>query len=327
VRPTSLKMKNNDTMKKLLFIVCALLLGTAAQAQRHEVGLFLGASYYNGDLNPSAPFANAQPAAGVAYRYIMNPRWAFKFNGYYGNLEAHDKNNPEQSLRSRNLHFRSMILEFAGNMEFNFMRFNPGSERERFSPFIFAGLSVFRFNPRTQFGGQWYDLQPLGTEGQGTTAYPDRSSYSLTSVGIPFGLGLKYSLGQNTVVALEWGMRKTFTDYIDDVSKTYADPYVLWAENTQASMLFGNRSMEDAVLQLGLDISPVVGGGNPQHMDSYAEMMFEMRDQQRGDESTKDWYSFVGITFTFQIKGPKAKKCDAYRDHYYFKEYRSRGRR
>jgi hypothetical protein len=315
-------------MKQFIILVFAILLGLApATAQRHEVGLFLGASYYNGDLNASAPFVLAKPAAGVAYRYIMNPRWAFKFNGYYGQLEGDDQSNPDAGLRDRNLYFKSNLFEFAGLMEFNFMRFTPGSERERFTPFIFGGLSVFRFNPRAVFNNQWYDLQPLGTEGQGTTAYPDRHHYSLTSVGIPFGLGMKFSISQTTQVAFEWGMRKTFTDYIDDVSKTYADPFILWSENTPAAMLFGNRMLDDAIALMGLQVSPQPGGGVEEDMVTLAGLMAPFTGEQRGDESTKDWYSFVGITFTFQIKGPKAKKCDAYRDHYYYKEYKLGRRR
>ena len=322
-----IKQKKVETMKQIIIMVFAIMLGTSTFAQRHEIGLFLGASYYNGDLNPSQPMLLAKPAGGVAYRYIVNSRWAFKFNGYYGQIEGDDKVNPDAGLRDRNLHFKSNIVEFAGIMEFNFMRFTPGAERERFTPFIFGGLSVFRFNPRSQFNNQWYDLQPLGTEGQGTTAYPDRSAYSLTSIGIPFGIGLKFSLSQSTVVALEWGMRKTFTDYLDDVSTTYADPFILWSENTPAAMLFGNRMLDDAIAALGLNVAPQPGAGVEEDMVTLAGLMAPFTDEQRGDASTKDWYSFVGITFTFQIKGPRAKKCDAYRDHYYYKEYRVRSKR
>lgn len=320
-------------MKQILILVFAIILSGASYGQRHEVGLFLGSSYYNGDLNTSTPFLMAGPAAGVAYRYIFNPRWAFKFNGYFGQIAGDDAFNPDEGLRSRKLSFRSNVLEFGGTMEFNFMRFTPGSERERFSPFLFAGLSVFRFNPEAQFMNpvsqqmEWWDLQPLGTEGQGTTAYTDRTAYSLTSVGIPFGFGLKYSLGQSTVVAFEWGMRKTFTDYIDDVSKTYADPYILWSESTPASMIYGNRMFEDAINLTGLQVSTRPGGGDEEDMREYADLMAPSVGQQRGDESNKDWYSFIGVTFTFKIQGPRAQKCDAYRDHYYYKEYRMKKRK
>ncbi len=314
-------------MKKVFILLFVILLGTSAYGQRHEVGLFLGTSFYIGDLNPSQPFLMSQPAFGAAYRYILNPRWAFKFNGYYGEVAGSDRNNPDASLRDRNLNFRSMVLEFGGMMEFNFMRFVAGSDHERFSPFLFGGLSVFRFNPRAEFNGDWYYLQPLGTEGQGTTAYPERTPYSLTSVAIPFGIGIKYSWGENVVLGLEWGMRRTFTDYLDDVSSTYADPYILWSENTPAAMIFGNRINENMIDDMNLNISPEPGVGSHQDMSLYAESMYQYAGQQRGDESTKDWYSFAGITITFQIRGPRATQCDAYRQHHHYKEYRRPGTR
>ncbi len=315
-------------MKQVIILFFAIILGTASYAQRHEIGLFLGSSYYNGDLNTSVPLLFAKPAAGVAYRYYINPRWAIKFNGYYGQLEGDDRMNPDSKLRERNLYFKSNLFEFAGTAEFNFMKFVPGGDRDRFTPFIFAGLSVFRFNPKAfiyepgLMRNIWYDLQPIGTEGQGTTAYPDRHAYSLTSVGIPFGFGMKLSLGESIVLGFEWGMRKTFTDYIDDVSKTYADPFILWSENTPASMLFGNR----IVSHEGLVVSPKPGSQYEQDMTTLAENMSIYTDQQRGDESNKDWYSFIGVSISFKIKGPRIKKCDAYQDHYYYKEYRLKKR-
>ncbi len=309
-------------MKKIFLLIFAIILGNATFAQRHEIGLFLGMSYYNGDLNPGIPFLMAQPAGGLAYRYNINPRWAFKFNGYYGYLEGNDKNNPDIGLRSRNLYFKSIILEFAGTAEFNFMRFVPGSDRERFTPFLFAGFSVFRFNPQAQFNGEWYNLQPLCTEGQGTTAYPDRHPYSLTSFGIPFGLGVKFSVGESVVMGFEWGMRKTFTDYIDDVSKSYASPDVLRSEKGTASMIFGNRKYEGDIFTQGLFISLDPNFYNEEDMNIYEGWLAQDAGQQRGIDSNKDWYSFIGFTFTFKIKGPRIKKCDAYRDHYYYKEYR-----
>lgn len=315
-------------MKQLTILCIAIMLSTVSYSQRHEIGLFLGTSYYNGDLNPSVPFLLPNPAGGIAYRYMINPRWNFKFNAYWGQLEGDDQYNPDKGLRDRNLYFKTNILEFAGIMEFNFMRFVPGSDNERFAPYIFGGLSVFRFNPRAHFNEQWFDLQPLGTEGQGTTAYPDRSPYSLVSVGIPFGIGVKYSIGANTTISFEWGMRKTFTDYIDDVSRTYADPFVLWQENTQASMIFGNRMFDEAIADMGLQVSAQPGQGNREDLETLAGLMYQYTGEQRGDASTKDWYSFAGITLTFQIRGPRAKECDAYRQHHHYREYRLRsGRR
>jgi len=87
------------------------------------------------------------------------------------------------------------------------------------SAYGFLGIGVFHFNPKAKLDGQWYQLQPLGTEGQGQVA--SRSKYKRTQLCVPLGLGAKYAIDRQISVGLELGLRYTFTDYIDDVSKSY----------------------------------------------------------------------------------------------------------
>ena len=133
--------------------------------------------------------------------------------------------------------------------------------------------------------GSWYELQPLGTEGQGTKAYPGLTPYKLTQFGVPFGIGAKISLSKILCVGLEWGMRKTYTDYLDDVSTTYPDPVLLKAQKGEIAMELSNRSI------------PVAGEHPVQ------------AGVQRGNSKTRDWYSFAGLTFTVKIITQKDKGC------------------
>ena len=115
------------------------------------------------------------------------------------------------------------------------------------------------------------DLQPLGTEGQGLAEYPDREFYNLTQFSIPLGAGVKYALTDQINLGFEIGIRKTFTDYIDDVSLTYADEVIL-AENRGAqTVALANRTG-----------SPVNGG------------------QSRGS-SDNDWYLISGVTISYNF--------------------------
>lgn len=307
-------------MKKIALLSAILLISVTTFAQRHEFGVFLGGSYYIGDLNPTAHFLNTRPGGGLTYRYTFNSRWALRVNGFYGQVVGDDAVNPDQEKVDRNLYFKSNVVEIGSTLEFNFLKFVPGGTRDRFTPYLFGGLAVFRFNPMAEYNGDWYELQPLGTEGQGTTEYPDRDPYALTTVSMPFGLGIKWSIGRNVVLGAEYGLRKTFTDYLDDVSKTYADPFTLYQQNTPAAMIFGNRVFED---QAG-NVKPIPGETSQEDLDNYAGIQSVLVGQQRGDEGTKDWYSFFGITLTFKIKGAKAGKCPAYQNHYYYKEYHNR---
>jgi hypothetical protein len=282
----------------VLFSVMLFFSGLSADAQRHELGLFGGGSYYVGDINPKKQFAQTQPSFGLIYRYNLNPNWAMRFNVYQGKVESSDAviryNQP------RNLSFRSNITEIALGMELNFFEYKTGDRKRLASPFIFAGLGYFKFNPEAEFDGKWYDLQPLGTEGQGTTSYPDRKPYTLGSFSIPFGIGAKFSIGKTVCIGMEWGMRKTFTDYLDDISTTYADPLILAAENTPVAAQLADRTI------FGPTDEPVSNVG-----------------KQRGDSSTNDWYSFAGITVTFKIKTSR-ESCEGmsssrrkYRDYKY----------
>jgi len=269
--------------KNIILILFLFLLSGISFGQRSEIGLFGGGSYYLGDLNPSKHFNLTKAAGGFLYRYNLTPRFAFKLNVLYGTLEGSDAITRFDA--NRNLYFKSPILDFAGEIELNFFNYVTGNKKMMLSPYIFAGICIFHFNPKAQdtLGGKWWDLQTLGTEGQGTSMYADRKPYSLTQLGFPFGIGVKYSLTQKICFGVEWGMRKTHTDYLDDVSTTYADPVILAAENGPQAAYFGDRSID--------------------HTSDH-------KDLQRGNPATKDWYSFAGIFLT--VKLTKKQPCGSY---------------
>ncbi|MGB1316810.1 MAG: DUF6089 family protein, partial [Flavobacteriales bacterium] len=196
-----------------------------------------------------------------------------------------DSKSNVASQLDRNLSFESWIYDFAITGEFNFFKYAPGDMHHPITPFIFGGIAVFKFNPTTKAAdGNKYELQPLGTEGQGTTFYPDRKKYSLTTASIPFGIGVKANISKTFSVGIEWGMRYAFTDYLDDVSGTYADPTVIQAERGDIAYELSNRS-------------------------SLLDETLEGR--QRGNSKTNDWYSFALVTFSMNIKARPAK-CPAY---------------
>lgn len=281
-------------MKRLLIIPLFLAIMLNVSAQRNEIGVFLGTSYYLGDLNPSKHFLLTKPAGGIVYRYVFNPRWAIKMNGLYGTVAGDDA--VSKFNEQRNLSFKSGLFEMSTQLELNFLPYVTGNkEEDYFSPYIFGGISVFSFNPKAEYAGTWYELKQLGTEGQGTSEYSSiRKPYSLTNVSFPFGLGFKYSIGKSICIGAEWGLRKTVTDYLDDVSTTYADPLILSAENGPMSATLADRSGEN-VNNTGL---------------------------QRGNSGTKDWYAFTGAFITVKFKAGKDNSCPGVSNkHYKFKEY------
>jgi hypothetical protein len=263
----------------LILFFCAIFFNVHAQghnAERDthskEICLFGGMAYYIGDLNQTGHFMYQDPAGGLGFRYNLNSRFAIRANGWIGKVHASDANSSSAIQRQRNLSFESWIEEGSGQVEFNFLPFQIGTD-DFFSPYIFGGLGVFHFNPKGKIGSDMYDLRALSTEGQGTAAKPGTKRYALTGMTIPFGLGFRWSIGKYFGIGLEWGMRKTFTDYIDDVSTTYPDPAAL--NSAQAIVL------SDRTLNKDVNISNV--------------------GRQRGDSKTTDWYSFTGIILSFTL--------------------------
>ena len=214
----------------------------------------------------------------------MNSRLSARLNFLAGRIEGHDSFSSSEAALQRNLNFKSPINELSLQLEFNFFDYAIGNEKRKFSPYLFLGIAGFKFNPQGQLAnGAWVALQPLGTEGQGLEGGASKKKYKLIQLSIPFGVGAKVNLSKNIGISFEWGMRKTFTDYLDDVSKKYYDPTVLAA----------TRGATAGVLS-----DPSIG----------TDPGFSNTGRQRGNPTNKDWYSFVGIALTIKLK-EKRETC------------------
>lgn len=242
-----------------------------SQAQDFEGGVFGGVSYYLGDLNPGKHFQKVKPAYGVMLRYNFDSRWAVKFSGNMGKVEGAASGSA--FLPGRELTFTSNITDLSLVGEFNFFNYFTGSKKSSFTPYIFGGVSVFFFNPKS--GGQ--SLRELGTEGQ-NIAYLGRAPYSTIGLSVPFGFGFKLSLTNRLGITAFWQMHKTFTDYLDDVSTTY---------------YLDGRSIDPE--------DPYQYYSDPS-MDHTTGM-------QRGNSRTNDWYSFTGVTVAYRFKLGEKRRC------------------
>lgn len=265
-------------MKKPLFALFLLLFSLGLSAQKtNEIGLFIGGSYYIGELNPTAHLNSlTRPAAGIVYRHNLGNRVSFAGSVVFGSVQGIDARTSSYEQQKRNLSFRSNVYELSERTEFNFIEYKIGDDRYSFTPFLFLGFGLYNFNPKASFAGQWVPLQPLHTEGQA-------KAYKRTQVSIPFGAGVKLSLAKRIGLVIDWGMRKTFTDYLDDVSTVYADPANLAAYGP-AAIALADRS---------ISATDNVG-------------------RQRGNPRNKDWYCFTGLTLSFLLND-KPKSCSSYK--------------
>lgn len=186
--------------------------------QKGEIGMGIGVGHYFGDLNASIRINRPKTAAGIFYRKQISNYIGLRISGEFAMLGYSDRHNESPTQRRRNLSFNSNVWELALAGDFNFFRFQPGFEGYEFTPYIGIGIGAFSYNPYTYLNGEKYILRSLGTEGQGSALYPNRTIYSSIGISIPFSLGIKYALNTRTNIFAEIVYRFTNTDYLDDVS-------------------------------------------------------------------------------------------------------------
>jgi hypothetical protein len=261
-------------MRKISFLLIGMFSFFASFSQ-WQVGVFGGISNYQGDLLDKV-YKNSKGAFGVTVGYQLTNRINLRAGLTFAKIAGADSLTKQQDLQLRNLSFQSPITEFSLIGEFNTFDLDLQS----WSPYLFAGLAAYHFNPYAydQNGNQVF-LQPLSTEGQGLPGYPQTKPYSLTQLAIPFGGGIKYNISDNFRIALEIGMRKTFTDYLDDVSGNYADANDLLNTKGQRAVDLAYRGDE-------------VPGGDPN---------YPAKGLTRGSPKYKDFYYFTGIHLTVKL--------------------------
>jgi hypothetical protein len=266
-------------MRRFCLLGGFLLLASILFSQKVHVGVFGGLAAYQGDLTDKIfPKKVTNGVIGVSVNYELTDQFMIRGCFNYAIVGGADRFSDNDSLRARNLAFETKLTEFSAIGEYYFFNLYD----QKFSPYIFAGLAVFHFNPYA------YDvnknkifLKPLSTEGEGLSQYPDRKPYALTQPAIPFGGGVKYAFTDNLRLGLELGMRKLFTDYLDDVSTTYVDPNDLLAAKGQTAVEMSYRGDE-------------LPGGN---------QVYPSKGAQRGGANHKDWYYFFGLHLTYRIGG------------------------
>jgi hypothetical protein len=266
-------------MRRLPLLIVFLTLTLLAKSQL-RVGIFGGISNYLGDLSDKA-YQNSGVALGVNVSYPITNRISIRGGYTYGKVKGADSLNPREDFKLRNLSFQSSISEFSLVAEINTF----DMDYKRWSPYIFGALAVYHFNPYTydQQNNQVF-LQPLSTEGQGLPGYA--KPYSLTQLALPFGGGIKYDISENVRISLEIGLRKLFTDYLDDLSGTYADANDLLAAKGPQAVDISYRGDE-------------VAGGNP---------AYPVKGWDRGSPKYKDYYYFSGLHLSFALPGGDNQK-------------------
>ncbi|MBL7826791.1 MAG: outer membrane beta-barrel protein [Saprospiraceae bacterium] len=246
-----------------------------SQMRGWEVGGWIGAANYFGDLNTSWRVNRLHLSGGAMARFNFNDRLALRFGPSIGKISAYDSDSKNVYELKRNLSFKSLIVDVSSQFEFNFLPYVHGDRDYYLSPYLFAGPNFFYFNPQAELDGKTYNLRDMGTEGQFRG-----EEYNTTQFGLIYGIGFKFDLSYRWSIDMQLSARKIFTDYIDDVSGVYADIRDISAQRGEIAAALADRSGE-----------PPIG----------------LQGRQRGNGKKNDAYVFVGIGVNYyfgQIRCP-----------------------
>ncbi len=273
--------------------------------QRVEYSLGFGATNFLGDLGGRDQVGSnfvqdfeikaTRYAASFGYRYQLAKDWYVKGNLMYAKVSGADNLTNQPSRAARQLNFKSNIVELSGQLEYMLIKQKSGHLYRlrgvrgkswfRFEVYLLAGIGGIWYDPQGDKGGEWHRLAPLNTEGQGLESGP--SDYSGFTAVVPYGLGIRRSLSSGArsrhfgswSISLELTMRKTFSDYIDDVSTVYYD--------SEGAGMSGVQGVSDDAVYFSDPSGHYVNG-------QYGEA------QQRGDDSDKDAYMLGVISINYK---------------------------
>ena len=166
-------------------------------AQIHEVGVFIGGSNYVGDVGLTTYIAPNEPALGILYKWNKSPRHSYRFSYTQSKISANDLDSKEPGRNQRGYRFENSIKEVSLGLEFNFFDFNLHDVKRKITPYVYSGISYFRYNELYVSSGETFKDSDAG------------------SMAIPMILGIKSNVWPHFVIGLEVGTRYSFTDNLD----------------------------------------------------------------------------------------------------------------
>jgi hypothetical protein len=220
------------------------------------VGLGSGTAHYYGELVNPGEFGTLKPNIAINGEYYLTNRISTRATLTWFQIAGNDA-DANDDRQERNLSFISSNVELAFTGVINLVPVGTRFyQRSKLNLYAFAGIGLLYFNPKAEYQGKKYALQPLQTEGE---------KYSRLTPIIPFGLGARIKIDPFFNILIEGGHRLTFTDHLDDISvKRYPEAATL--KNDLA------RALSDRRVEIGTQPSrPTKVGvrGNPEKNDSY----------------------------------------------------------
>jgi opacity protein-like surface antigen len=206
-----------------VLFLCSGILSSVSWAQRTEIGVGVGGFNYRGDISPAFQFKFFKPGGSVFFRYNPSAALSLRAELAGGIIGATDAKSTDPFQLQRNKSFRTRMVEGSAVAEYNFLNFEDRRFAVNWSPYVFGGL-----------GYTFFSVSP-------NTGIPKNTSFVL-----PYGVGIKYQIKRPWNIGLEYGTRKTFTDYLDNLGP---EPMA------QSQAESGNHAVKDTYFYVRLSVS------------------------------------------------------------------------
>ncbi|SEA57259.1 hypothetical protein SAMN05192529_12935 [Arachidicoccus rhizosphaerae] len=275
-------------LKSVLLFMAGLMSWGALSAQsmnylpQAEIGIGLGTAHYFGDLNPEGSLSPVHYSAQAFYQRYLGSYIGVRLSGSYVHLAASDKDNKDAAYHNRGLDFANNIIELSLSGSFNFFKYAPGVQGHSFTPYVGLGIGGIYSDPYTHTDqGEKVSLRKLGTEGQLSSTPHDGQKYGALAMIFPLSVGVRQAISPKLNIFAEATYRFTTSDYLDDVSTTYAGTTAFDGANYKGSAAQAARAL--ALQDRSLDGKARAAGW------------------QRGNSLAKDRYMTlqIGLSFNF----------------------------
>ncbi|MCM4169490.1 hypothetical protein KCTC52924_00525 [Arenibacter antarcticus] len=183
---------------RLFLVVLLMFIFAETSGQTYEVGLFAGGANNIGDVGRSNFILPSGPAFGGIFKWNKSKRYAWRGSVVYGEFTADDAKSDISSRQQRNYKMDNNVLEVSAGLEFNFVEYNLHQLGPAFTPYLYTGITYFRYGYHYFNAGQLQDIE----QKDGAFA-------------IPMTVGAKLRLSQFFILGAEIGARYTFTDNLD----------------------------------------------------------------------------------------------------------------
>lgn len=276
-------------MKKIYIVLFISLFSIAGKAQwLWDYGVSVGVSNYLGDIGgkekerrdfvSDMKLSKTRWNTGAFVRYKWRPKLSLKLAFDYIRIEGDDKLSTNPARNLRNFNFRNDIFDLGFTGEFFFFEDNDLGNtyryRNGFRAYVFGGVGGFFSNPKTFYQGQWVALQPYATEGV---------TYKKLQLNIPVGIGFYFTIDKSHRIGFEMAYKKTFTDYLDDISGNYPE------------------KPDDAYTQGLILRTPELGQSAIENSNGVAYS--HNWGEKRGDPTHKDAYVTMSLSYSYVIRG------------------------